>query len=253
MNRRDIRYSRLLLLILGVLLDSVGNPASSQAQVIEGDGWSLHKVPSRTASNFGGGNPYDGDTYSFAHQTGAFIDGQFQCFSEHGSGMTDNTVLFDGLTEFLDPYLDGTQPALLEFEVTVVSSAGPSSQEITFNSFLDSGTDLFPEGFEDPETGTPLTDACVEIGIDDTLDPDQPTSVTSATLQFFGGSPIGPVDITSFFSDPWDGRLSIVFTDVAGLDTTGVVLELMIEESSPPIFADGFESGDTSSWTDQVP
>ncbi len=63
--------------------------------MIEGDGWSLHNIPPSPANVTRGGTPFDGDNYSYVHQTGALIDGQFRCFSEHLSGMTDNTVLFD--------------------------------------------------------------------------------------------------------------------------------------------------------------
>ncbi len=112
--------------------------------------------------------------------------------------MTDNTVLFDGISELLDPYHNGTQPQILEFE----STRGPGGPQITINTSLESGDGLFPEGFTDPDTGAPLTDACFEIGIDDTLDPDTPTVVTSATLETFGGLPLGPFDITNFFPIP---------------------------------------------------
>ena len=116
-------------------------------------------------------------------------------------------------------------------------------------------TDLFPEGFEDPETGTPLTAACIEIGIDDTLDADQPVDVTSGSITFSRGTdpplsfPVAP----SFFSKPWDGRLSLVLTDFAGMGFNGVELQLNLQVDPQPIFADGFESGDATSWTDEVP
>ncbi len=195
---------------------------------------------------------YSGDSYSFAPQLGALIDGEFRCFSVHGSGMDDNTVLFDGVTENLDPYVDGTQPAVFEFE----SNSFGDTADVFINVFAND--DLFPEGFEDPETGTPLDSACVEIGIDDTLDGNTPVEVTQALFEASNadGTVIPPIDITSFFSNPWDGRLSIVFPGRAGAGIDGMVLELTIQQAPfdpQPIFADGFESGDTTSWTDQSP
>ncbi len=200
-----------------------------------------------------GSGTFDGDTYDFQHQLGALIDGVFQCFSEHMSGMDDNTVLFDGLSELLDPYLDGTQPAIFEFETP---TGGPNNEtDVFINSFSGTGTDLFPEGFEDPDTGTPLTDACVEIGREDLLDSNGPVTVTNATIEFSGdsGTILPTTDITSFFSNPWDGRLSIVFPNFAGMDINGMILDITTEFDPQPIFADGFESGDASSWTDSTP
>ena len=245
MKRRDTRIPKKSHPLPVALLVSLWGATICPAQVIEGDGWSLHKISSRPVES-SGGTPFDGDTYSFVHETGAMIDGQFQCFSEHLSGTTDSTVTFDGISETVDSYVDGTQPRILEFENTFALGG----QQIIFDTSLDTGTDLFPEGFEDPETGTPLTDACVEIGRDDLLDASVPTTVTSATLQTFGDVSIGPLDITNFFEDPWDGRLSIVFTDLAGAGIDGVVLDLQTQPIDPTeIFADGFESGDATSWT----
>ena len=191
----------------------------------------------------------NGDTYSFHHQLGALIDGIFQCFSEQMSGMDDNTVLFDGFSEFLDPYLDGNQPLVFEFETP------GSDDEFTVDINSLGTSDLFPEGFTDPKTGTPLTDACVEIGIDDTLDSDPPADVTSATLEFLSGGStvIPPTDITGFFDNPWDGRLSIVVGGMAGQGIDEVRLQMQMQPTDGSIFADGFESGDASSWTDSVP
>ena len=94
----------------------------------------------------------------------------------------------------LDPYPDGTQPFVFEFETDPdnLSDGGRSGArgesadfEAEVNIGSDPGTDLFPEGFEDPESGTPLNAACIEIGIDDTLEADCPVDVTSAVVEFF--------------------------------------------------------------------
>lgn len=208
-----------------------------------------------TVQGEGAGVPsFDGDTYSFHHQIGALIDDILECFSVHMSGMDDNTVAFDGLSELLDPYLDGTQPAIFEFET---SNLGTGTNDIFFNSFIDPGADLFPEGFEDPESGTPLDAACIEIGIDDTLDGDLPVEVNMATIEASNsmGQVLPPTDITRFFSNPWDGRLSFVAQGIAGQGIDGLVLEMQIQQGADPnaIFADGFESGDASSWSDSTP
>ncbi len=116
------------------------------------------------------------------------------------------------------------------------------------------GQDLFPEGFTDPETGTPLDAACVEVGIDKSLDSDCPVNVTSATLQFLDstGTLVGsPFDVTSIFNtDPWDGRFNISVPNMAGQGINQVQLQIQMQESDAvPIFSDGFESGNTSAWT----
>lgn len=241
MRSSNTRESHLFHPILAALLVSLWSATVCPAQVIEGDGWSVHNI-TRESTEIGGGSTYVGDTYDFVHQLGALIDGVFQCFSEHLSGMDDSTVTFDGLSELLDPYVDGTQPLVFEFETP---SDGQVS-DVGIDTSLDSGDDLFPEGFEDPDTGTPLTDICIEIGRDDTLDAAPPAVVRSASLRITGGVTIGPLDITSFFSTPWNGRLSTVLTGLAGQDIDSV--QLRLETAPPDIFADGFESGDATAW-----
>lgn len=225
----------------GAVLKTVDVP-ESQIKIFK-----VHQAARRTTS-FGGSPVFDGDTYSFQAQLGALIDQVFQCFSNHTAGMDDNTVLFDGLSELLDPYLDGTQPLVFEFETP--SNDTPGATDSTINAFSDG--DLFPEGFQDPETGTPLDSACVEIGIDDTLDSDIPSEVSNAMISFSssGGTVLPPTDITSFFENPWDGRLSIVFTGLTGQDIADVQLQLVTQAAPDPstIFADGFESGDATAW-----
>lgn len=220
--------------------------------IVAANGQQIIAIASKGSS---GPPSFDGDSYDFQHQIGALIDGVFKCFSEHMSGMDDNTVLFDGLSEFLDPYLDGTQPAIFEFETFNRSVAGGMETDAFFNSFS-GGEDLFPEGFEDPETNTPLDAACLEIGINDTLGSNVPVEVISAIFEASGdnGSIIPNTDITSFFSNPWDGRLSVVFPGMAGQGINGMVLDLTIQETDPAnIFSDGFESGDASAWSDTTP
>ncbi len=130
--------------------------------------------------------------------------------------------------------------------------------ETTIEMLSDPGTDLFPEGFEDPETGTPLEAACIEIGIDDVLDADCPVDVTSASIQFqTPGGPVfqEPIDITEAFSpNLWNGKMLVSLPNLAGMGINGVTIRLGMQPGADSaIFADGFESGDASAWTDQVP
>lgn len=215
----------------------------------------IHRLDDPREKGIGTFVSFLGDTFSFEHQVGALIEGVFRCFGVHTADMNDDNVTFDGITELLDPYLDGTQPALFEFESMSTFSGtegGSGTTNAFFNSFSDTGTDLFPEGFTDPETGSPLDAACLEIGISDTLDSDKPAEVQSAMFEASGdrGTIIPNVDISSIFSSPFDGRVSVVFPGQAGQGINGLLLDIELKEAIPePLFADGFESGDAAAWT----
>ncbi len=199
---------------------------------------------------------------SFSAKTSlATNDGK--CADPHTSGTGNNTTTFDGMPEDLDPYTDGTQPFVFEFEtdpdaLTPVPFGDPESDfEAEINIGSEPGTDLFPEGFEDPKTGTPLSAACIEIGIDDTLDSDCPVDVTSAVVQF--NTPDGPLfdeplDVTSAFpANLFNGPVSIPISGLTGMGINGVTIRLTMQQGNTEIFADGFESGDASSWSSQTP
>ncbi|MEM7052125.1 MAG: hypothetical protein AAF604_20835 [Acidobacteriota bacterium] len=237
---RYLAGAPLLLAIAAVLV--LGAPRGAAAAEP-----TIHRLQPTAAL---GSTTFDGDIYSFEHQLGALIDEVFRCLSPHTSGTDDNQVLFDGLSEFLDPYVNGTAPFVFE------SETGPGPDGSTVTTITSAGDDdLFPEGFTDPDTGTPLDAACVEIGISDTLDSQFPVTVTQATLEFLDSdtSVLGPLDITDFFGDPWDGRLSLGISTFAGRDIDTVELKLTTAPSTGDIFADGFESGDATSWTSSVP
>ena len=203
-----------------------------------------------------GGGSFLGDNYSFSHELAAFIDGAFRCFKVHQAGMVSNTVSFDGSLEPLDLYVNGTQPQVFEFESVLRVPGEPGSDiggnilDLFFNSSTVSGGDLFPSGFVDPETGTPLTDACLQIGIDDPLESGAPKEVVSASIGASNeqGDVIPPTDISELFDQPWDGTLTAVFPGATGQGIDGVVLEIEVQDVPAAIFADGFESGDTSAW-----
>ncbi|MEM7581738.1 MAG: S8 family serine peptidase [Acidobacteriota bacterium] len=203
---------------------------------------------------------FQGDDYSV--NPALAENGSRDCKTPHKANMDDNTANFDGLNELIDPYTDGTQPFVFEFETDPdnLSEGGgrrfgdpENPLETTINMQSMNGEDLFPEGFEDPETGTPLDAACIEIGIDDALDGDCPTNVTSATVQFFNNStPIfdEPLDITNAFSpNLFDGTANISVPNLAGQGINNVVVKMQLNNPPPSdIFADGFESGDATAW-----
>ncbi len=196
---------------------------------------------------------FSGDTYSFEHQLGFFNSstGMPECSSPHTSGTDDNVVTFDGQTELLDPYSDGTQPFVFEFEFENTNNDEVLSLE--FETFASGGGgDLFPDGFTDPGTSTPLDGACVEIGQQDPLESGVSRSVAKARIDFLdaSGSSLfgGPVPITSFFNEPWDGTLSLVVSGLAGQNVNQVKLEIDTALDQE-LFADGFESGDVSAWS----
>ncbi len=188
---------------------------------------------------------FQGDIFSFLAGLGK--GGSPPCFKNHTQGIDDNSVLFDGLQEFLDTFLNGTQPVVNESQ----SDPDAAMTDVAMNIESLGGEDLFPEGFEDPDTGTPLTAACIEIGIDDTLDNEEPVNVTSAVIDFFNADTnVFNADITSFFDD-FNGSASINFPGLAGQGINRAVIN--IETKPQEIFSDGFESGDTTAWTDTVP
>ena len=196
-------------------------------------------------STLDGKKGFDGDLFSFLM---GLLDSNGNCITPQTSGTGDNSVLFDGLEEFLDTFTNGTQPTIKE------TQSDPDQSMTDVNMDIESlgGEDLFPEGFEDPDTGTPLDTACIEIGIDDTLDNEENVFVTSAVINAFNnGTNVFSSDITSIFSNPFDGTMSVNFPGTAGQGINEI--KLTIETQPSTIFADGFESGDASAWTDQVP
>ena len=218
------------------------------------------EVAQRSANgkaSLGPSQGFVGDTYSFEAMLGRQVGEVFQCFSPHHSGLDDNTVTFDSIQESLDSYTNGTTVQINEFAFFGMLTEALGTDGDAFTMFVNGSDELFPEGFEDPETGDPLTAACIEIGVDDTMDSDYDDSVvlTLATLllQSDNTTIFGPIDITSIFPDPFDGTLSLVLDPFVGNDVDRVVLDMTFRDPSNDIFADGFESGDATSWTDSVP
>ena len=201
---------------------------------------------------------FQGDNFSVKPKLGK-NDGT-GCSDQHLSGF--NGTKFDGNTNTAgsvngnDVTVKATQSDPdLESEELTVNATGPDSDSFLVDRIFGADDDLFPEGFEDPDTGTPLDAACIEVGIDDKLEADCPQNVTSATLQFFDSNGSGifpnPIDVTSVFNtDPWDGRFDISVPNMAGQNIGRAELKILMQESNAqPIFSDGFESGNTSAWT----
>lgn len=246
-RRRTLGWLMLMTLVIGGVAPAWG----SDTEIV--------RIELGSPSELGGGS-FLGDSFSFSHELAAFIDGAFRCFKVHQAGMTTNTVLFDGSLESLDPYVNGIQPQVFEFESVLRVPGEPGSGiggelDLFFNSSISNsstglGGDLFPEGFEDPETGTPLTDACLQIGVDDPLESGAPKEVLSAMISASNeqGDVIPPTDISDLFDRPWNGLLTAIFPGVVGGGIDGVVLEMQVRDVPAQIFADGFESGDTSAW-----
>ena len=205
----------------------------------------------------GANQGFVGDTYSIEAMLGRQVDGAFQCFDPHHAGLDDNTVTYDSIQESLDSYTNGTTVQVTEFAFFGMLAEVLGTDGDAFTMFVNGSDDLFPEGFEDPETGDPLTSACIEIGRDDTMDNDYDDAVelTLATLllQSDNTTIFGPIDITGAFPSPFDGTLSLVLDPFVGNDVDRIVVDMTFRDTTSDLFADGFESGDATSWTNEVP
>ena len=194
---------------------------------------------------------FTNESYSFLHQLGFFDSstGKLDCLNPHTSGTTDNDVTFDGLSELLDRYTNGTQPGVFEFQTTPTNPA-LKSFKFVFESFA-SG-DLFPSGFTGPN-GETLDVACLELGKTNPLESATPQTVIKSKLTLVDAdrNEVISAPITSFFKDPWDGKLSVGLSGFTGKNITNARLEI---ETTPEgnLFADGFESGDLASWSDRI-
>lgn len=190
------------------------------------------------------GSP-SGSTYSIHHQLGADVDsdGLVECF-DVGLGVRGNIVTFDGNVELLDALQPGGVPYALETEL--VTSTGVSDLVIVTNDANAIG--LFSAGLSDPNTGTPLTDACYLIGLDDPLAWSPAPLVVEGHLQLFtiGGQVVIEGDVTSFFSAPWDGTFGVIAPNSAGLDIaeTRLTMTVVTTDERACCHPNGFCLGD---------
>lgn len=203
------------------------------------DGWTLRSNCDRDCTFYSvDGEIYEppasvvaspgGTTYSVHHQVGADFDGKGPdpetCFiiaSPNATG--DDIVLFDGVVETTRQDLLGTVPSVRERD-----EAEPGgSRFIQIITSSPTGTDLFPGSITfDSQL---LTDACFTIGIHDPLDWEGLDTIAVAEITFFiDGQPvIERADVTSFFTSPWNGFVSITLVDGAGMGINGVTLDLL--------------------------
>ncbi len=192
-----------------------------------------------------------GTTYSVHHMVGADVDGNstVDCRMINDDPPPDAIVVYDGLPETITTDIFGTVPTVTESKI----DHGGESHLLVIDTSSPFGTDLFPEGVTDPDTGMPLTDACFIIGLVDPLDWPGQGIVTSASITFRSSDivVVGPVDVTgpSYFNEPWTGVFGMTVADGAGLGINSVHLEIASEKTSQePLGAcclDGQCVGDT--------
>lgn len=176
-----------------------------------------------------------GTTYSVSHRIGADLDGPggepttcFSLFIQSTPGAPDDIVTYDGLVETTRTDFFGTIPTVIE---TSTIQDGSFLLAITTRSL--SGADLFPGGITD-SNNIPLTDACFTIGADDPLTWPSLDTVAAAIITLFkDGETIGNViNITSLFSNPWDGMVNAVIPDATGLGINQVQLQIFVNKNS---------------------
>ncbi len=174
-------------------------------------------------------------TYSVHHQLGADFDGNgpepVSCFFNFNPalpGATDDVVRFDDVPEPLRTDQFGTVPVVSESE-TVLSGA---RRLLRIETRTLGGGDLFPAGIE--ILGTPLTDACFTIGIDNPLDWAGGDEVISADIVFLANDLLigGLMDITSLLSVPWDGRLIVTLPNAAGMGINNVRVGILLDKNA---------------------
>ncbi|MEO1087683.1 MAG: hypothetical protein AAFY88_25910, partial [Acidobacteriota bacterium] len=140
----DLAPPSLLRLISAtvVLAAALSFPAAAQDGVlrdgavlgaVEAEGgvtiYSVHRTPRPAAAGAGILPLFSGDSFSLAHQLGVIIEGIVKCLGIHQVAAEDNTVSFDGLSELLAAYLNGTQPLVFEFETP---GTGPDPSKDVF-------------------------------------------------------------------------------------------------------------------------
>jgi len=172
-----------------------------------------------------------GTTYSVSHQIFGDPDGNggqpAQCiyiFNPLLPGAQDDIVTFNGLPEFTRTDLFGTAPTVNEFSM----ANGDGTFLISVDSSSPTNSELFPDSFVD-SNGDPLLDVCFSIGIDDSMEWFGADVVLAASVEFLkdGETIIKTTNVTPQ-ANPWDGVLSLVINDAAGLGINQVHFELLI-------------------------
>jgi hypothetical protein len=180
-----------------------------------------------------------GETYSVHHQVGGDTlgDGTVRCAfiaADPPTGEPDDTVSFDGNEEALRTDINGTVPLVTE----TVTDNLDGTQSLIINTRSHSGAALFPAGITDPGSGVAMTDACFLIGLapppfGDLLDWPGADTVLDADITYFSNlAPVaGPIDVTSFFLDPWTGFFGVTLTNGSTMDIDAVKLEIRVEKA----------------------
>ena len=218
---------------------------STDAVAVPPGGWTLRPGCDETCGLwYVSGEPYvpapsvvaspGGTTYSVSHRVGADLDGAgpqgITCFFINNPllpGAPDDIVTFNAVAEPIRTDLFGTVPMVSESD-----TGQPNGQRlVVITTQSQPGTDLFPSGFI--SGGVSLKDACFSIGLDDPLTWAGLDTIQSATLEFLtDGVPMtDPLDAISFFTDPWNGVVTITLPNGTGHGFNGVRLSLTTEKS----------------------
>jgi hypothetical protein len=187
--------------------------------------------------------------FTYSVRAGLSHPGTANCYDAQYVGGGDATLQFDFVEEHPVTFANGTVPGFDEIETP---RGGP------FFSFqtgvaVDSGpAELFPSGFFEPGTGTPLTDGCMDIGEVEALDFSSYAVVRRATLEAFAGSSavFPPQDVTNFFQSfrqagSWRSDARLDLPGAAGLGIDRVILRV---DAVDGIFGDPFKTADTDAW-----
>lgn len=187
-------------------------------------------LPVVTAAQDGGIASPNGETYSVTHRLGRDpilpeTEPTIQSPIFLPDGVPDDIVTFDGFPEDVRTYAPGTTPTIDES----IAVTGSASYTITIISTAPTGEDLFPSGYTDTG-GHPLPDGYFTIGLDDTLNWTGANHVQAATLtaRHNGAVVIGPLDVTSDFSFPWDGLCNAKLEGAAGQGIDEVELQFFV-------------------------
>jgi|CXWL01.1.fsa_nt_gi hypothetical protein len=189
-------------------------------------------APDRIAA--AAGSPL-GSTYEVEARVGEHADGSYTLY-RLGGGTGNNSVVFDGSPETLDPYCCNLSTTPTATESQVVNGDGTTTITITLT--VPNGKDLFPGNLVTNDAAhIPLVDAGVVVGAfsGDPLDWSPAHKVTAASIELFiGAFSLGAdnLDPTAFFDAPaaWDGRVSIVYDGYAGFEITKAVLRITTQD-----------------------
>jgi len=239
-----------LLIVLLATMMSARSAIATDAVAVPPGGWTLRPGCDETCGLWHvSGEVYEpqpsviaspgGTTYSVSHRVGADLDGAgpqgITCFFINNPllpGAPDDIVTFDAVAEPIRTDLFGTVPMVSEAD-----TAQPNGlRKVVIETQAPAGRDLFPGGIRHIG-GVLLTDACFSIGVDPGGDPltwAGTDTIDSATLEFLKDDVViigGQNNAISFFSNPWNGVVTITLPNGTGQGFNGVRLTLMTQKS----------------------